>query len=261
MAIETFIALGAPWLALGLFLAMIGLQELGFRLGQRGAAKDPEGRAGVGAIEASVFALLGLLLAFQFGGAATRLDLRRKLVNDEANAIGTAYLRLDLLPVDRQPEFRDLFRRYTESRIKVWEKVPDIEAAMAESRVANKLQAEIWTKALAASQSQGLSASTMLLIPALNQMIDISATRLAAARNHVPSVIVGLLFIVSLLSAVMAGFSQSAGKRRRWFHMILFAGVTAVTIWTILDMEYPLVGLIRIGAADQALVETLQSMK
>jgi len=74
--------------------------------------EDPEGaRAGAGAVEGSVFGLLGLLIAFTFSGAAFRFDARRQLAVEETNAIGTAYLRLDLLPADKQPALRDSFRR------------------------------------------------------------------------------------------------------------------------------------------------------
>ena len=95
-------ALLAGLLALGVFIGMVILQEVGRRVGHRRMARDPEGaRAGVGAIDGAVFGLLGLLVAFTFSGAASRFDARRQLVVEEANAIGTAYLRLDVLPHER----------------------------------------------------------------------------------------------------------------------------------------------------------------
>jgi hypothetical protein len=84
---------------LALFLGMLLLLETGRRLGVRRLASDPEGaRAGTGTVEGAVFALLGLLVAFTFSGAASRFDQRRDLIVEETNDIGTAYLRLDLLP-------------------------------------------------------------------------------------------------------------------------------------------------------------------
>src|SRR5512143_443438 len=95
----------------GLFVGMILLLELGRRLGRRRQGKHEEGaRAGLGAVEGAVFALLGLLIAFTFSGAASRFDARRELIVREANAIGTAWLRLSLLPADAQPGLRVLFR-------------------------------------------------------------------------------------------------------------------------------------------------------
>jgi hypothetical protein len=93
-------------LAVGIFLGMLVLLELGRRLGQRRLAADTEG-AGVGVIDGAVLALLGLLLAFTFSGAAARFETRRSLVVEEANAIGTTYLRLDLLPSEAQPPLRE----------------------------------------------------------------------------------------------------------------------------------------------------------
>ncbi len=94
-------------LTLGLFLGMLLLLEVGRRIGGRRMAKDPAGAlAGIGAVEGAVFGLLGLLIAFTFSGAGTRFDTRRQLVVEETNAIGTAYLRLDLLPAALQPALR-----------------------------------------------------------------------------------------------------------------------------------------------------------
>src|SRR5262245_17045080 len=81
------------------FLGMIGFLLLGRQVAARRAARPDEGSAeGTGTVEASLFALLGLLVAFSFSGAEDRLDARRAMIVDEANAIGTAYLRMDLLP-------------------------------------------------------------------------------------------------------------------------------------------------------------------
>src|SRR6186997_1060232 len=97
----------------GIFLGMIVLIEAGRRIGARRYREDHEGAdAGITEVESAVFALLGLLIAFTFSGAANRFDDRRKLVALEVNAIGTAWLRIDLLPAEAQPGMRELFRRY-----------------------------------------------------------------------------------------------------------------------------------------------------
>src|SRR5262245_16132661 len=94
-------------LAGSLFIGMLLLLETGRRLSLRQLAQEGAAeRAGFGVIEGAVFALLGLLIAFTFSGAAARFDTRRQLVVEEANAIGTAYLRLDLLPATAQPQLR-----------------------------------------------------------------------------------------------------------------------------------------------------------
>jgi hypothetical protein len=119
--------------ALGLFLGMLMLLEVGRRIGVRRLAADPQGaEAGVGTVQGAVFALLGLLIAFTFSGAASRFDTRRQLIVEETNDIGTAYLRLDLLPVDAQPGLREKFRGYVDARLEIYRKLPDMTAVQEE---------------------------------------------------------------------------------------------------------------------------------
>jgi hypothetical protein len=142
------------------------------------AAKSTARRASTASCD-----LLGLLIAFTFSGAATRFDERRNLIVQETNDIGTAYLRLDLLPVSAQPVLRDLFRRHVDSRLEVYRKLPDIEAARAELVRSNQLQGEIWSQAVAAGRmTEAPPAANMLVLPALNQMIDIEYPRLGLIR-------------------------------------------------------------------------------
>jgi hypothetical protein len=105
----------------GLFLGMLLFLEIGRRIAVRRMRED-SGTAGegVGAVDGAVFALLGLLIAFTFSGASSRFDTRRQLIVEETNDIGTAYLRLDLLPADLQPALRENFRRYLDARIEVY---------------------------------------------------------------------------------------------------------------------------------------------
>jgi hypothetical protein len=99
--------------AIGLFLGMLLFLEIGRRIGVKRLNRHPEGLVkGASAAEGAVFGLLGLLIAFTFSGAASRFEERRHLITEEANAVGTAYLRINLLPSDAQPEVRELFRHY-----------------------------------------------------------------------------------------------------------------------------------------------------
>ncbi len=252
--------LDAILVAGGLFVAMLGLLEIGRRFGVRRAAQDSDGaRAGAGVVEGAVFALMGLLVAFTFSGAASRFDERRKLILDEANAIGTAYLRLDLLPPAAQPELRAGFRAYLDARLAAYRALPDLVAAKAELTRATGLQQEIWVKAVAAAA--GSQPPTMLLLPALNEMFDIATTRTMAAQMHPPLVIFALLFALALLSALLAGRAMALAKERSWIHMAVFAFTLAGAVYVILDIEYPRLGLIRVDVFDQVLIELRQSMR
>jgi hypothetical protein len=110
------------WFAAGLFVGMLVLLELGRRLRQRQRARHGESLGeGLGAVQAAVFGLLGLLLAFTFSGAASRFDARRQLVVEEANAIGTTYHRLDLLPPEQRQNLQQGMRDYVDARLALYQ--------------------------------------------------------------------------------------------------------------------------------------------
>jgi hypothetical protein len=256
------IAFYAIWFIAGLFVGMLLMLEIGRRLGARKLAIDREGaRTGVSAVEGAVFGLLGLMIAFSFSGAASRLDGRRKLITEEVNAIGTAWLRLDLLPPDAQPELRDLFRKYLDSRLDTYRKLPDVAAAEAELAHSIQLQGEIWKKAIAAIRSGPPGPSGNTLISALNEMFDIVNTRTAAARTHPPMIIFLMLGLLALTGALLAGHGMAGAKTRSWIHVVGFALVLSITVYVIVDLEYPRIGFIRLDGADRSLLELRESMK
>lgn len=251
----------APALAVGLFLGMLVLLEVGRRIGKRRLDRDPAAAGtGLGAVESAVFGLLGLMIAFTFSGAASRFDARRQLVTEEANNIGTAWLRIDLLPREAQPPLRELFRRYLDSRLATYRKVTNVEMAMEEYARSTKLQGEIWALAVAACRDAPSPQATMLVLPALNQMIDITTTRLMATRTHPPWIVFGMLAALALAGALLAGFAMAEGKGRSWVHMLAFAAILATTVWITIDLEYPRLGLIRVDAVDDVLTDLRKSM-
>jgi len=253
----------ASSLVAGLFAGMLVFSELGRRIGVARLARDPGGLAqGAGAAEGAVFGLLGLLIAFSFSGAASRFEDRRHLIVEEANAIGTAYLRLDLLPADARADLQTVFRKYLDSRLATYRNQESLASTEAKRAEGTALQEEIWTKALAALRREGVPPdSRMLLVPALNAMIDITATRVMATLNHPPPVVFLLLGGLSLVGALLVGYSTSINKGRSWFHTLAFAVILALTVYVIADLEFPRLGLIRVDAADQVLVELRQSMR
>jgi hypothetical protein len=252
----------ATLVALGLFLAMVLAIEIGRYLGRRRLAQEPDGTLkGVGAAEGAVFGLLGLLIAFTFSGAASRFEDRRHLITDEANAIGTAWLRLDILPEESQPRLRELFRRYLDSRLVVYSYLEDEQLALRKLAVSNGLQLEIWSAARAATRLPGAPPqAAQLTLPALNEMFDITTTRTVAVRNHPPLAIFILLGACCLVGSLLVGYTVAENKTRRGLHTLGFAFIMALAVYVIIDLEYPRLGLIRIDAADQVLIDLRASM-
>jgi len=245
------------------FLATLACLETGLRVGRRALSGPDAARpAGLGTVETVAFGLLGLLLAFTFSGAASRFDARRALAVEESNDIGTAWLRLDLLPPAFQPHLRDAFRRYTDSRVLMYGKVAvsDLEDARAEYARSVEIQNEIWSAAVAACR-EAPSQATVVLLPALNAMIDITTTRLAAAEMHPPMVVYAVLGLVSLACALFAGYEMGASETRSRLHVLGYAIVVAFILYVIADFEYPRIGLIRIESFDRYLVDVRSAMK
>lgn len=244
-----------------LLLGMLLFTEIGRRIGTARLARHSQLSEGVGAAEGAVFGLLGLLLAFAFSGAADRFQDRRHLITAEANAIGTAYLRIDLMPAEAQPELRDLFRRYVDSRLNTYAAVGDMEAVKRGLAESEQLQLAIWSKAVAAGQAPGATTPPiMLLLPSLNEMIDITTDRLVATRNHPPVALFALLGILAFAGALLVGYSGSVNKDRSWLHTLTFATALSLTIYVIVDLEFPRLGLIRVDGADLVLVELRRSL-
>ncbi len=261
MAYRHSVLLGLS-LTVGVFVGMLLFLEIGRGIGRWRAAGDPQGaRAEVGVMDGAVFALLGLLIAFTFSGAASRWDARRQLVVEEANAIGTAYLRLAVLPPEAQPALREKFRQYVDARLAAYRALPDVSAARAELARAAALQGEIWTQAVAVSQREGSQPTRMLVLPALNAMIDIATTRTVAAQTHPPGIIYAMLIALMLVSSLLSGHSMAAGRGRNWVHMAAFAATMALSLAVILDLEFPRLGFVRLGVYDQVLVDVRESMR
>jgi hypothetical protein len=212
-------------------------------------------------IDGPIFALFGLLIAFTFSSALSRFDERRKLIVEEANDIGTAYLRLDILPGADQEPLRNLFRSYIDSRIRTYDLIPDMQAALAEYDRTQVLQAEIWSQATQSVMKSPTTLSGMQLLPALNSMIDITNTRTAVLQFHPPVVIYGMLLVMALVSAVLVGYQMAAFEKRSWLHIVLFIISITLTCYVILDIEYPRMGLIRVDAVDSVLRDVREGMR
>jgi hypothetical protein len=248
-----------------LFFGLVVCLEVGYRIGRRALRASPEAHEGVGASDGAVFALLGLLLGFSFAGGTARLDTRRELVVREANAIGTAYLRLDMLPEDAQPQLRRAFREYLDSRLRVYEKLdlPTLESAEREMEHVTMLQRSIWSLAVIATSREGEVSQTTarLLLPAVNDMIDVTTSRTVALYTRMPGLLLGMLLSVALLSALLAGYAMAKRGHRSWLHGLVYVLTIAVTVYAVLDLDNPRAGFIRLQAAENALIQLRDSIQ
>lgn len=243
-------------LIVGFMVLILASMEFGWRRGNRRVLLDPEGaEKGTNSLDSAVFALFGLLLAFTFSGAASRFGERRELINDEANAIGTAFLRVSLLPAASQPELRDLYREYVEVRLQA-----PAAAISGDVDRTSDMQNRIWQRTIAAlDQHQGQPIVDSVLDP-VNEMIDITSTRWLAARTHPPLVIFLLLVGLSVICGFLGGYNMGVARRRHVWHATAFALTISMVLYVTIDVEFPRVGLIRVDFADAVMVNLLDSM-
>ena len=212
------------------------------------------------ATEGAVFALFGLLLAFTFSGAVSRFDDHRKLIVEEANDISAAYLRLDLLPAAAQPALRQDFRDYAAVAEHRFDEIPENPQSIKAAEQAERLLKQIWSGSVAAASSPGANVdATRLLLPALNNMIDITTTRKNSYNLHPPSIIFLLLYIFSAVCAYMAGYSMETG-RHHWLYTISLALTVTLTVYTTLEVEYPRIGLIRLTTQNEVFSDLINTM-
>ncbi len=244
----------------GLVAGILLSIEVGYRIGRRRRARLSATAPIVPpTLEASVYGLMSLLTAFTFYGAGARFDIRRNLIAQEANAIGTAYLRLDLLPPEAQPVLRDDFRQYLHSRLAAYRMIPDVKAVNASLERSGALQKQLWSDATEAVKDSG-PAEKALLFTSLNQMIDVTTLRTIALTTHPPAAVFAMLAITIIASCALAGYTMSVSAIRDWVSAIAFTLVLGAAVYVILDYEFPRIGLVRIDPVDRVLAETLKKM-
>lgn len=264
----TFLLFSAA-VAAAFFVGSIFLLNLGRRLGARYLNKEgADGMAGLKAIEGAVFALMGLLLAFAISGALQRFDDRKQLILQEANAISSAYDRLDLLEKEARDKLKLTLKNYLQARIQLY-RLP-LEFSLRDglaiySREQQEkifgLRTEIWNEAVAACpQSKNATACTLLL-PALNSAFEIARMRSGANERHPPQIIFIMLFGLGLGASLLGGFGMASTKKQSRVHVIIFALALAFTLFIITDIEFPRLSLIHLDYFDHVLVDVYAQMR
>jgi hypothetical protein len=248
--------------SLALFVGMMILLIVGRYLGiRRHLEKSAGERESLGTIEGALFGVFALLMAFTFAGAAERFGEKRTLIAKEVGSVEAAYLRLQLVPENERVALQELFRRYVDSRLETYRRLPDMQAATAEIAGSKELQRAIWAKAVAAARLPNADPHAgEVLLPAINDMIYIATIRTMALQAHPPRIIFELLFALGLICSLLAGYHMASGRRWNWLHIFSFTVITVIVVYVILDIEYPRGGLIQLQNADQMLIKVREDM-
>jgi hypothetical protein len=240
-------------------LLLLVLGEAGYRFGTAARKRNPGAAEGhSGSVQGAVLGLLGLLLGFTFAMAVGRHDNRRALAVEEANSIGTTWLRAPFLGEEPGVEARELLRRYTETHLAAHAAGHD-EAALGKLLAeANGIQNTLWAMARTAAAEKP-DAVTVSFITTLNEMIDLQSSRLAAHRNHVPGAVWLLLLVVAGCGAWASGYVCGGAGHRSTFNQVVFPVLIGVVVTLISDMDRPRKGFISVS--QKPLQELLDSMK
>ena len=235
-----------PYFA-AIFVAMLVTAHVAYRVGrrhQRAGAEEPI-RSQVLTLQGATLGLLGLLLAFTLSMAEERFVARRAIIVDEANAIGTTYLRAQTLPVEQRAQSRALLRRYVAERVSFYDAGGDEVKIRESSDRGTAILADVWSLAVDAARSEPESGPVKLYLTSLNQTIDMEATRMAALYAMLPATLVGLLLIVAVIATGSAGYACGLSGQRGILALDVIPVLVALSCSVVLDLSHPRVGFIR----------------
>jgi hypothetical protein len=246
-----------PWaLFCVTFLLLMIVVELGRRLGAANDANAHEDvREQLVATRDAIGLLLSLLLGFTLAMALPRYEDRKKLLVDEANAIGTTALRAQMLPEPVRWKTLQLLSEYVDARVSYSTAElngPEFQQSLIRTK---QLQDEMWQQSVAAAR-QRPDPIMAIFATCLNDTIDLTEKRLATVENRVPAAIWLLLAFVGTLSCLMIGVTQ---RRRFWLVSVVSPLAIAVVMALVADLDAPRTGLIQIG--EQSLRRVQQDLK
>jgi hypothetical protein len=243
-------------LALGLIAGVVATHEIGFWLGSLTRSGDESVDRQVALVRTSTAALVAFLIGFAFSGAASRFIDRLDIIVKEANALGTAYLRADTIAEPQRGELKAALKEYTADRVALLsrDKRDQIEPLLAK---VSGLHERMWKSAIKGTQDNAPLMAVVL--PPINEVIDLHSTHLAMAKRHLPVPLMALLLGAAAISVGMMGFGNGRVGRRFLLLDAVYGAVLAVALWMTIDLDYPRMGFI--GVTNVTVVETLAAMK
>src|SRR4051812_10439313 len=240
-----FFRLSSPVLALVLFALVFGTTYAGLLLGRRLRDRHAVLREPFAALQAALLGMVGLILAFGLSLAVGRYEARRSNVVDEANAIGTTYLRAQTLQEPMRTTSLDLLRRYTDSTLRVSHEIPKSDGQKRAIAAGEQLQRALWSQAGQSLNRAPQDSAPRLYVESLNQMIDLQGVRVAGLSNRVPSAVlilevIGAAAALGLLSVYLSIVGRGV------LTVVLAAALVSMILLVTFDLDRPTRGLIKI---------------
>src|SRR5258708_5547302 len=241
--------------ALGLIAGVVAAHEIGFRLGSLIRSADETFDQQVALVRASTAALVAFLIGFAFSGAASRFIDRLDIIVKEANALGTAYLRADTIAEPQRGELKAALKEYTADRVRLLsgKERDQIEPLLAK---VSGLHGRMWRSAIKATQDNAPLMAVVL--PPINEVIDLHSMHLAMARRHLPLPIMAMLLGTAAIGVGLLGFGNGRVGRRFSLLDSVYGTALVLALFMTIDMDYPGIGIIRVS--NLTVVETFAAM-
>ena len=238
------------------FLVMWASAWTGTRLRQMRRIVDDAEREDLRTIQGAALTLLALLIGFTFSMSVGRYDQRKNYEEEEANAIGTEYVRADLLQAADAARLHQLLKAYADKRVLYYTTTDEHQLQQINTST-SALQHDLWSTIRSPVTAQP-SPITALLASGMNDVLNSQGYTQAAWRNRIPTAAWLLMIIIAIACSAMVGYNthQLAGKFRLVF---ILPAIVAVSFFLIADMESPRRGVIRVGPEN--LMEVANSMQ
>lgn len=241
-------------LAIALFIVLNLTFVTGFQIRRWRLRKSPAKTAEIpGSISSTLLGLLALILAFTFSMANSRFDVRRELAIQEANAIGTTLLRTAFFPDSTQMALKNTLKGYLEERILFLESGTDVAKMIDHFENSDSIAKILWSQVAEFSKSDPNLVKTSEIVPALNEMIDLTTSRRAAGEANIPPSIQYFLLVLCISSTFLLGY-----ERKDNFDWILVSGFSlmlSITVFSIFDLDRPRSGLVTLEEANSKIID------
>ena len=225
-------------------ILVLAAVEGGFALGRHRRTRAAEEQAGaVGTMVGSTLGLLAFMLAFVFSFSSARIDGRRTALIEEANALGTTYLRAGIMPEPHRSEIRRLLREDVDAQVEGFQ---ILRTAHSIARV-DTIHAELWRHATALGRENPNSIVVGVFIQSLNDVIDYYAKRLMTARTRVAALVWFVLYTLTFLAMFALGYHVALTGTTRSPAILLVALSFALVICLVADLDRPHEGHIRLS--------------
>ncbi len=233
--------------ALVMVVLLVAAAEWGFRLGSRRRESQDSFRSLMSGTGAAMLGLLGLLLGFSLSMAVSRWDARQAVIVEEANAIGTIWLRAGLIEAPLREDLRNTLREYADDRIALGGSRSDREALRAARDESEALHASIWSVVERTNQPGQSNAVLSSLITAANDLIDIHELRIASIENYLPAPLFLMLLTVGAVAMSFLAWAFGAANQGGRIALLTLGLLIGAVLLLIMDVNRPQRGRINIG--------------